>query len=112
MNILNNAIDALEDAISNKQLTLKNPTIHIRTELANGDKLQISIADNGVGMNAVVQKKIFDPFFTTKPVGRGTGLGLSISYQVIVEKHQGLLTCNSVLGKGTEFVIEIPLTQS
>ncbi|BAT55612.1 serine/threonine kinase with two-component sensor domain protein [Nostoc sp. NIES-3756] len=112
MNILSNAIDALEDAISNKQLTLKNPTIHIRTELANGDKLQISIADNGVGMNAAVQQKIFDPFFTTKPVGRGTGLGLSISYQVIVEKHQGLLTCNSVLGKGTEFVIEIPLTQS
>ncbi|MCY7386084.1 MAG: histidine kinase, partial [Microcoleus sp. CAN_BIN18] len=52
---------------------------------------------------------IFNPFFTTKPVGRGTGLGLSISYQIVVEKHQGVLKCVSQPGQGTQFSIEIPL---
>jgi two-component system, NtrC family, sensor kinase len=70
----------------------------------------IRIADNGPGMSEAVLKKVFDPFFTTKPVGRGTGLGLSISYQIVVEKHQGRLSCVSVLGKGTELIVEIPLT--
>jgi signal transduction histidine kinase len=63
-------------------------------------------------MTKAVQQKIFDPFFTTKPVGSGTGLGLSISYQIIVDKHKGSLTCDSTLGEGTEFVIEIPMQQS
>lgn len=53
---------------------------------------------------------MFDPFFTTKPVGKGTGMGLSVSYQ-IVKKHQGSLKCISMPGKGTEFVIKIPLSQ-
>jgi signal transduction histidine kinase len=52
---------------------------------------------------------LFDPFFTTKPVGKGTGLGLSISYQIIVEKHQGKLTCCSTPEQGAEFQIEIPI---
>ena len=60
------------------------------------------------GIEQKVQQKIFDPFFTTKPIGSGTGLGLSISYQIIVEKHKGQLICNSKVGEGTEFVIEIP----
>ncbi|UBF29470.1 hypothetical protein K9N68_04985 [Kovacikia minuta CCNUW1] len=55
------------------------------------------------------QTKLFDPFFTTKPIGKGTGLGLSISYQIVVEKHQGLLKCISTLDQGTEFRIEIPI---
>jgi signal transduction histidine kinase len=70
----------------------------------------IRIADNGSGINDEVRQKIFDPFFTTKPVGSGTGLGLSISYQVVVEKHQGRISCVSVSGKGTEFIVEIPVT--
>ncbi len=69
----------------------------------------IRIADNGPGMSEDVQKQIFDPFFTTKPVGSGTGLGLSISYQIVVEKHQGQLSCISTLGRGTEFIVEIPI---
>jgi signal transduction histidine kinase len=73
--------------------------------------LKIRIADNGYGMTAQVMQKIFDPFFTTKPVGSGTGLGLSISYQVVVDKHKGQLSCESTLGEGTEFVIEIPMQQ-
>lgn len=69
----------------------------------------IRIRDNGPGIDPTVQSKIFDPFFTTKPVGKGTGLGLAISHQIIVEKHQGHLTCRSSPGQGTEFVIEIPM---
>ena len=60
-------------------------------------------------MTEAVQQKIFDSFFTTKPIGSGTGLGLSISYQIVVDKHKGLLTCNSSPGQGTEFVIDIPM---
>ncbi|MEH2467872.1 MAG: ATP-binding protein [Nostoc sp.] len=67
----------------------------------------IRIADNGLGMSKSILNKIFNPFFTTKPVGSGTGLGLSISYSIMVEQHGGNLTCSSVLGKGTEFVINI-----
>jgi signal transduction histidine kinase len=69
----------------------------------------IQIADNGAGMSQDVQQKIFDPFFTTKSVGSGTGLGLSISYQIVVEKHQGYISCVSAPGKGTEFIVKIPL---
>jgi PAS domain S-box-containing protein len=69
----------------------------------------IRIADNGPGMSEDVQKKIFDPFFTTKDVGSGTGLGLSISYQIVVEKHKGRLSCISVLGQGTQLIVEIPV---
>ncbi|MEG4959231.1 ATP-binding protein, partial [Microcoleus sp. K4-C2] len=58
-----------------------------------------------------VQKRLFDPFFTTKPIGKGTGLGLAISHSIIVEKHGGKLSYNSVLGEGSEFAIEIPLKQ-
>ena len=110
MNILGNAIDALENSRqSNTSAFLATPTIRIRTEVKNGNKLVVRIADNGSGMNAAVQSKLFDPFFTTKPVGKGTGLGLSISYQIIVDKHGGILKCISQPGKGAEFWIEIPI---
>jgi predicted ATPase/signal transduction histidine kinase/tRNA A-37 threonylcarbamoyl transferase component Bud32 len=114
MNILSNAIDALHQRLSNQEQLIDNnlvstPQIHICTELVNNNSVKISIADNGSGMTPQVRQKIFDPFFTTKPVGSGTGLGLSISYQIVVDKHQGSLTCNSSLGQGTEFVVEIPL---
>ncbi|WP_044501190.1 ATP-binding sensor histidine kinase [Nostoc sp. PCC 7107] len=112
MNILSNAIDALDESMVNGQNELlTRPQIRIGTALIDSNTLRISIADNGSGMTAIVKKKIFDPFFTTKPVGSGTGLGLSISYQVIVDKHKGRLTCDSTPGKGTEFVIEIPIKQ-
>ncbi len=71
--------------------------------------VQIAIKDNGMGINPEIKQRIFDPFFTTKPVGEGTGLGLSISYQIIVDKHSGKLDCISAPGKGTEFIIEIPI---
>ncbi|BAY82138.1 two-component sensor histidine kinase [Calothrix parasitica NIES-267] len=108
MNILSNAIDSLETNIKNKNQTL-NPEIRITTELSDNNHVTIRIADNGCGMTEEVHSKLFDPFFTTKPVGEGTGLGLSIAYKIIVTKHNGKLSCNSELGKGAEFIIEIPV---
>jgi PAS domain S-box-containing protein len=128
MNILNNAVDALEESIGNGQKGMSNgkessnyqlpiinyplPKIRISTEVKDSDRIAIRIADNGPGMNEEVRRKLFDPFFTTKAVGAGTGLGLSISYQIVVEKHGGQLTCVSEPGKGAEFLIEIPIRQS
>lgn len=111
MNILSNAIDALQEG-SQEQPALLLPTIQICTKILDGDRVLIRIADNGPGMTEKIRSKLFDPFFTTKPVGEGTGLGLFISYQIVVEKHGGQLTCISQPGKGAEFLIEIPIEQS
>jgi signal transduction histidine kinase len=73
------------------------------------DSVLIQIADNGSGMTQDVKAKLFNPFFTTKPVGKGTGLGLASSYQIVVDKHEGELGCNSELGQGTEFWLKIPV---
>ncbi|MDF5724023.1 MAG: GAF domain-containing protein [Rhizonema sp. PD37] len=102
MNILSNAIDALEE-----YEVQKNPKIEIFTE-NNDTYVTICIVDNGPGMIQQVQNRIFDPFFTTKTVGKGTGLGLSISYQIVTENHKGQLKCISNLGQGTQFYITIP----
>ena len=176
MNILSNAIDALEEYNQEQsaEYVKANPNIiNIRTEVGNGEwdigqapsgrlrlrasgighreevtpnsKLQIEnsglsvaeasklktqnsklktqnspmpnvpfvvirIADNGRGIPDEVRSHIFDPFFTTKAVGKGTGMGLSISHQIVVEKHQGKIECISELGRGTEFLISIPVT--
>ncbi|MEL7036341.1 MAG: PAS domain S-box protein [Cyanobacteria bacterium J06592_8] len=106
MNILSNAIDALEETLNVKEI---DPQIQITTQVIHKNWVRICIADNGKGMPDSVKAKLFDPFFTTKPVGKGTGLGLSISYQVIVDKHHGKLECNSTLNQGTEFIIELPI---
>lgn len=114
MNILSNAIDTLEESLVSNMSVVddrvsKNLTIRICTEVVENNKLRIRFTDNGCGMTEKVQQKIFDPFFTTKPVGSGVGLGLSISYKIVVDKHNGQLSCTSTIGKGTEFVIEIPI---
>ncbi|MBD2579514.1 ATP-binding sensor histidine kinase [Oscillatoria sp. FACHB-1406] len=117
MNILANAIDALEEAckhhaIEGETLPAWVPSISLRTTfLTDTEQVRVSIRDNGGGMPADVQKRIFDHLFTTKPVGKGTGLGLSISRQIVVEKHGGTLDCTSQLGQGTEFAIALPLYQ-
>ncbi|MBV6624112.1 MAG: response regulator [Rivularia sp. (in: Bacteria)] len=108
MNILANAIDALEDVLSSEGYS-SSPTIRIITEIVTADRVAIRIIDNASGIPEKVKKRIFEPFFTTKPAGKGTGLGMSISHQIITEKHNGLLMCLSAPGKGTEFVIEIPI---
>ncbi|BDI16175.1 hypothetical protein ANSO36C_19770 [Nostoc cf. commune SO-36] len=114
MNVISNAIDALNmfNVQRSWQEIESNPSkIIITTKLVNHNRVAVRIADNGSGMTQEVKNKLFDPFFTTKPVGQGTGLGLSISYQIVVQKHSGVLRCESEVGKGTEFWIEIPLHQ-
>lgn len=135
MNIISNAIEAFhqsgvvnqDDASLSDQPT---PTITISTSLLQGNEsdlglessylhpylktqnspsVLIRIADNGPGMTELVKTRLFDPFFTTKPVGQGIGLGLSISYQIVVEHHLGVLTCQSKPGEGTEFWIVLPI---
>lgn len=109
MNLLVNAIDALEEAIAS-QPTLQ-PQITIRTAVLPTQEVTIAIRDNGPGIATAIQPRLFDPFFTTKPVGKGTGMGLSISYQIVTEKHSGSLICCSSLGRGAEFQITIPIDQ-
>lgn len=110
MNILSNAIDALEAAID-KDFLEQQPSINIQTQLTAENQVSISIHDNGTGIPETIRARLFDPFFTTKPIGKGTGMGLSISYQIVAEKHGGHLTCDSQVGKGTTFTITIPLRQ-
>jgi len=102
MNIIANAIDVLQEPLPNPGM------IRIRTEI-EGDCVAIGISDNGTGMTDQVKQRIFDPFYTTKAIGSGTGMGLAISHSIIVEKHQGEIKCLSVVGKGTEFMIRIPI---
>ncbi|MBN3940541.1 MAG: GAF domain-containing protein [Nostoc sp.] len=111
MNILNNAIDALENSATSGKI-IDNPKIWIRTEAIQGNTVLIWIADNGCGIPEIVRSRIFEPFFTTKQPGQGTGLGLSISYQIIVEKHGGNIKCISEPENGCEFWIEIPIKRT
>lgn len=113
MNILANAIDALEANIKIKSGNLKSTQgqITICTSVIEKNQVEIVISDNGLGIPENIKQRIFDPFFTTKPIGKGTGLGLSISYQIIKEQHQGTLKCVSQPGEGTKFIIVIPIRQ-
>jgi two-component system, NtrC family, sensor kinase len=103
MNILSNAIDVLMEQKNDWE-----KQINIETNKLNDDYIQVGIKDNGAGIPPEIMNKLFNPFFTTKPVGKGTGLGLSICYQII-EQHKGKIQVNSELGKGTEFLIILPL---
>ncbi|MGF1937423.1 MAG: ATP-binding sensor histidine kinase [Nostoc sp. ChiQUE02] len=114
MNILANAIDALEEANIGRDFLEVQETypniITIETYLEIDNKnVVIKIKDNAKGMTEEVKSCIFENLFTTKSVGKGTGLGLSISQQIIVENHGGRLICESVLGEGTQFIISIPI---
>ncbi len=116
MNILSNAIDALEIKSSHLDPTATKasdwkPQIQITTGLNDEGFAFIAIADNGPGIPEDAKQRLFDPFFTTKPVGRGTGLGLSISYSII-EKHKGHIQVVSEPGVGSEFIISVPLQQT
>jgi signal transduction histidine kinase len=100
MNILTNSIQAIEG----------EGEIFIQT-VGSAIGIKIIIKDNGQGMPPEVKEHIFEPFFTTKEVGKGTGLGLSISYGII-EQHHGNIDVISNPGKGTEFIISLPITQA
>jgi signal transduction histidine kinase len=110
MNLITNAIDALEEAAENQpDAALK---ISIRTEVAEFDRVRVRIADTGLGISPQVKERMFEQFFTTKKIGKGTGLGLSIVYKILVKNHGGILRCESEPGKGTEFIIELPVQQT
>jgi signal transduction histidine kinase len=112
MNLISNAIDALEERDQNRtfdEIRTTPSTIWITAEVLQNQRLSIQIADNGQGMSEEVRSQIFNSFFTTKPVGKGTGLGLSISHQIITERYGGKLACESTPGQGTKFAIEIPV---
>lgn len=109
MNLLINAIDALEEKVAQDRQFV--PVITINTESMNSDWVVVRIADNGPGITIENQDKIFDTFFTTKPRGIGTGLGLAITRQIVVEKHGGQLTFNSTLNLGTEFRVILPVAR-
>jgi two-component system NtrC family sensor kinase len=114
LNLLENAIDALEDLMKAYQQNPKTwpspplPQIIISTKLLEDRRVWIAIADNGLGIPEAVQAKVFDPFFSTKPVGQGTGLGLSMCYQII-KKHGGTIDLYSQPGQGTTVEITLPL---
>lgn len=131
MNLLANAIDALDEAFSTCHVASTDESMRHINEFdthpqphssgnqiapqilicttANKENLTIRIADNGMGIPESIRNQIFQAFYTTKPEGKGTGLGLSISYQIITDKHGGTLECLSSSGQGTEFIIQIPM---
>jgi len=105
LNLLKNAAHAMAD---NPSQTEQSIILRTRKE---PDFARIEIIDNGPGMDEAIRKRIFEPFFTTKEVGLGTGLGLSVSYFIITEQHNGNMTVESSPGKGTRFVIRLPLQE-
>jgi len=104
LNMIVNAAHAIE---STRQNTDPLGTITIKTKSTDND-VEIQITDTGSGMPEDISKHIFEPFFTTKGVGKGTGQGLAIAYAVIVDKHQGQITVDSEVGKGTTFIMHLP----
>lgn len=115
MNLLSNAIDALEsyDSQRSPAAARANPSqIVIQTAITDEQFVSIKIRDNGSGMPETVRHRLFDPFFTTKPIGKGTGLGLSISHQIVTEKHHGEIGCISEPGQGAEFWLKLPILQA
>ncbi|MFN6455725.1 MAG: response regulator [Nostoc sp. EfeVER01] len=109
MNLIANAVDALEDVWQQGKRVNDSLAINIFTEMSTPGYITIRIADNGIGMTEEVRQQIFNYLFTTKTVGKGTGLGLAIAYQIVVEKHGGAMEVNSILNQGTEFAIMLPL---
>jgi len=113
MNLLANAIDALEESNHGKSYgeIQKEPNqITITTSYdAEQHNVRINIQDNGIGMKPEIQQKVFDYLFTTKGMNKGTGLGLAISRQIVEDKHQGTLGFKSALGEGTTFMVTLPV---
>lgn len=109
LNLLNNAFYAVNER-NKKQTSGYEPTVSVSSALI-GNKIRISIKDNGTGIPEDIKEKIFQPFFTTKPTGQGTGLGLSLSYE-IMKAHGGDMMVESKAGEYTEFIITLPIANS
>ncbi len=109
MNLIANAIDALETKSSPRLITISTKMDISESLSPISSTIVILITDNGCGMSEEVCHKIFDPFFTTKPIGSGIGLGLAICHNIVVEKHRGQISCISAPDGGTEFMVQIPI---
>jgi len=103
LNLFKNAAQAMSE---NNQCDAPFLAIRLSKE---GNKAKIEVEDNGPGIEEAVKKRVFEPFYTTKPVGKGTGLGLSVSYMIITDYHKGTMEVESTPGKGTRFIIGLPL---
>jgi len=108
LNIIINAVHAIKANSEN----IESGLIEIETDLLDESHVLLTITDNGCGMDVKTISKIFDPFFTTKEVGLGTGLGLSITYDIITNKHNGIIDVESYINVGTTLKITLPLKQS
>jgi signal transduction histidine kinase len=107
LNLFNNAFYAISEKKKIQQNDFE-PAIQVTTHKMK-DGIEIKVRDNGMGIPQKVLDKIFQPFFTTKPTGEGTGLGLSLSYDIITKGHGGELKVETKEGKGSEFIIQLPL---
>lgn len=106
LNILNNAVDAIQDTDRAGQITISTQFLEPSNRPAF---VRVTIGDNGTGIAQEALQHLFEPFFTTKLSGKGTGLGLSISRQIIVDSHQGDLRCFSQPNAGTRFIVDLPI---
>jgi signal transduction histidine kinase len=107
LNLITNAFYAVSEK-KQQQGDNYEPIVTVSTKKA-GDKVLISVRDNGNGIPQKVLDKIFQPFFTTKPTGQGTGLGLSLSYDIITKGHGGELKVETKEGEGSVFIISLPI---
>jgi signal transduction histidine kinase len=112
LNFFNNAFYAVNEKKKNGPLTPEGgkeyePTVSVSTKKI-GDKVEIKVKDNGMGIPEKVRDKIFQPFFTTKPTGQGTGLGLSLSYDIITKEHGGTINVETKEGEFAEFIMHLP----
>jgi len=107
LNLITNAFYAVDEKAKAKS-TGYEPTVIVSTK-KSGDKVLISVKDNGNGIPQQIKEKIFQPFFTTKPTGQGTGLGLSMSYDIVAKSHNGKIKVETKEGEGTEFIVILPM---
>ena len=112
LNLTTNAVHAMEESggvlsIGLKHLNLRHPSVLKGIKLPPGDYLQITVRDNGQGIDAQHLSQIFDPFFTTKPIGKGSGMGLAVVHGIIT-RHQGYIGVSSAPGNGTDFSVFLP----
>lgn len=106
LNVINNACYTVRERSQQEGESYK-PSIDVSVALV-GEKLEITMSDNGMGMSEEIQHKLFNTSFTTKPVGSGTGLGMQITWDIIINKHRGSIRVISQEGVGSTFVFSIP----
>lgn len=109
LNLIVNGAHAIAEA--NRSEPTRKGRIHVSTR-RDGDYAEIRVADTGTGIPEAIRQKVFNPFFTTKEVGKGTGQGLALAHSIIVTKHRGTLAFESEVGRGTTFIVRLPLAES